>query len=132
MPTDLEHRLKYQANRVVLEKLRADPEPSLEWISTLAFYCAVHLIEALAFHGEKRNNADHVERSRYLTQSIHAVLHLNLNALRTASETARYQSSKMFQAHYRASSVEYMVTYHLKAIEDYVLNLLKDGSVQSS
>jgi len=131
MPTDSEHLLKYQANRVVLDKLRADPEHLLEWISIVAFYCAVHLIEALAYHDEKRNSADHTERSRYLTKSNHAVLHQNLNALRTASETARYQSCRMFQAHFRASSVEYLVTYHLKTIEDYVLNVWNGGTSQA-
>lgn len=131
MPSGAEHVEKYRANRVVLVKLRADPEPSLEWIAIVAFYCAVHLIEALAAE-EGEHHLNHDERFRYLSKSKHAVLHKNLKALSNASQDARYESQNRFQAFYRASTVDSLLTYHLKAIEDYVLNLLNDGPSQTS
>lgn len=91
MPSQQDHLLLADHNQQAIEYLlKADPGFP-DWITTVAFYKAVHLVEAVLAHDSGTHSGDHVRRSQYLkTNNRYKQLHLHYGPLKRASEIARY------------------------------------------
>lgn len=89
------------ANRTdaTLDDLLRDVPKNREWIAVLAFYKALHLVDAhMAYHNASRGG--HVYRSSYI-QSLPSSLHVykQYASLHTTSNIARYMSCTPSSGH---------------------------------
>ena len=124
MPSSIEHRAKYEANRQLLDSGNNGGTLSTLnpcWAATVAFYAALHLVDRLA----ARNNyhpVNHGDRLAYVS-SQHRPILAAYNALKTASEIGRYGTVNQFDKAYPGTTVQgILVDQRLVAIETYVHN----------
>ncbi len=69
MPTQREHRMKYQENRMVLDTLfDCRKNEHCNWITTISFYTALHIIE-YEFAKENIDCKTHSEREDKMRES---------------------------------------------------------------
>lgn len=69
MPTQREHRMKYQENRMVLDTLfDCTKKEHCNWITTISFYTALHIIE-YEFAKENIDCKTHSEREVKMRES---------------------------------------------------------------
>jgi hypothetical protein len=125
MPSSSEHRQKYEANRHLLDTgNNGAPLSTLDgcWAATVAFYAALHLMDRLA----ARNNyhpSNHADRLSFVS-SQHRPILTACNALKTASEIARYGTLNQFNRAYPVATVQnILIDQRLVAIETYVNNV---------
>ena len=94
MPTAQEHRKKYQDNKGLLNTLfDMNISAHRNWIVTMSFYMALHIIEA-KLHKEKGiHSRDHKERARFLDETglFSNKVRLKYKQLETNSKIARYE-----------------------------------------
>ncbi len=64
MPSTQEHLAIAGRNRTTLEYLLKDPAPHAEWIATVAFYTALHHVEAVFFNDTQSHGHNHENRER--------------------------------------------------------------------
>jgi len=90
MPSKEAHLAQAQRNQEVLDYLLADPAKCAEWIATVAFYEALHLVEALfAHHGVHSHN--HEDRDHRLkSDRRYRHIYKHYRPLWAASIVARY------------------------------------------
>ena len=124
MPDLSEHEDKYKDNRTFLSFQGCLTTVNKGWAAVVAFYSAVHLIEKLAA-AEGIDNYRHTgngSRELYLSRHPrHYLLLQDLDALRVASEYARYESIGAFTAAFPGTTVrDTLISKRLKRIEDYV------------
>jgi hypothetical protein len=92
MPSRESHLLIADRNQKLIEHLRKDIDRFSEWITTVAFYKALHLIEAV-FAGDPsiRHGRSHEHRDQCLKSRRHyAQLYKFYRPLWAASTVARY------------------------------------------
>ena len=88
MPSDLTHIALANRNQKTLDHLKDDVKKNAEWIVTVAFYKALHIVEAIFFHSEavpgtgRRHVQDHGERDFLLKSGVR---------FEEDSDTGRYQ-----------------------------------------
>lgn len=131
MPSDAEHLAKYRDNRAFLDGPPPLSARSPVWAATVAFYAAVHLVELLAAR-EGRHNAGHVgpnSRDLFLTgHPRHHVILADYNALRAASEVARYYTLHTFAASFPGNRVQtHLIDGCLAAVERHVSTFVPPG-----
>ena len=115
MATESDHLRQAQHNHEFLNAIEQARFP--DWAATVAFYTAVHLVQALLKrHGE--NCSSHNSRNRKLRQKFPAVWKL-YQPLYTYSRLARYWCMKV-----KATDIPYLVR-RLGKIEREVLATLK-------
>jgi hypothetical protein len=124
MPDVAEHDARYRDNRQFLAFQGCLTSVNNQWAAVVAFYSAVHLIEKLAAY-EGLDNYRHSgpgSRELYLSRHPrHYLLLRDLNALRVASEYARYDSLSAFDSAFPGTTVKsVLIDKSLKRIEDYV------------
>lgn len=66
-----EHLAKARHNERFLQELRLDTTDFLDWAVTVAFYSALHYIDALLAYNHGFDPKDHRERSTELTRHAH-------------------------------------------------------------
>jgi hypothetical protein len=125
MPSSAEHREKYLANRQFLNTgNNGTPLSTLDgcWAAVVAFYAALHLVDRLA----ARNNdhpSTHGDRLSFVA-SQHRLIYASYNALKTASEIARYGTLNQFNKAFPGTTVQVeLVDKRLVQIETYVNNI---------
>jgi hypothetical protein len=128
MPTDAEHRDKYQDNVSVLNAHGGLSGTSECWAAVVAFYAALHLVERLAAQTNTHHARHRGRGSRLLYLSGHPrhnQILADYMALQTASEIARYESLGAFRAAYLAGATQaQLINGCLNHIEQYVAQAL--------
>ena len=92
MATAAEHIAQANHNQDVLDRMLVDPSPFWDWIAIVAFYKAVHSVEAVIFENEKpphKHSASHKNRGALLKMK-YPDMWRNYWPLLKASKVARY------------------------------------------
>ncbi len=89
MPNETEHIQQANRNDAALKHLMGDVQSYSEWVTTVAFYKAVHVIEAMLFHLHGKNSHDHKSRLDTL-RACNKTLYREFRPLYVASMVARY------------------------------------------
>ncbi len=108
MPNENEHRKKYLENKSILEnELSISNCERYNWISTIAFYAVLHLVEErLARYG--MDSTSHAARGNMVNrQSDFRNIRVKYKALHTRSIVARY-SGKNITKEKAQESLQYM------------------------
>jgi hypothetical protein len=92
MPSEAAHRAMALRNQAVLDHLLHKPDDCPEWLAIVAFYKALHLVEALFARNPKiRHTHNHEDRERFLTsERRYANVYKHYHVLYIASRVARY------------------------------------------
>ena len=90
MPTEADHIALANKNQEALAYLIGDAERYPEWVTTVAFYKAVQLVEALFARRHGRSCHGHAKRLELLKQLGFKMIHRHYRALWGASSVARY------------------------------------------
>lgn len=91
MPTEKDHLALASHNQVAIDFLLTGGEDFPDWVTTVAFYKAVHLIEALIARDYGIHGIDHTQRGRILkNEHRYTNIYRHYNALKEASSVARY------------------------------------------
>ncbi len=78
-------------NADAIEHLRGANPALADWITTVAFYKAVHLVEAVFDHDKLGHSGDHKQRAAFLkSKNRYDTLFEHYRPLKSASEIARY------------------------------------------
>ncbi len=126
MPNKANHLSTAIENQRVACKL-LDGDPSLAWATTIAFYSALHLVEAL-FATEDRHFDSHPSRNQHLknTRNLQSIW-LHYKQLYDYSLKARYLTSEdasaeaLMQSYLGAANVrDRILNHHLRQIEKSV------------
>lgn len=108
MPSENEHRKKYQDNRDLLNnELSFDNSKRYNWILTVAFYSALHLVEArLASYGFHGRN--HTLRENMVYQYSDFInIRAKYKDLHTKSIVARYSGKNITEEKAR-TAIKYL------------------------
>jgi hypothetical protein len=91
MPTELDHIALANRNHTTLAALVKfdDIENHAEWITTIAFYKALHVVEAVFAHSFHEHGTGHEDRL-FRLKAVDENLHKHYRALWSASTIARY------------------------------------------
>lgn len=92
MPNEKQHRLQYQRNKETIIFLLSSPNPYYEWVVTVAFYTALHLVDLVI---TKKLGFDpihsHSDRDKYLEKlSCLKEIRQEYKSLQLDSKQARY------------------------------------------
>jgi hypothetical protein len=92
MPSQLAHLELAQHNQELIDHLMKDPHRFPDWVTTVAFYRALHLVEAVfAQDAAIKHGGDHGSRQRHLKSNRrYAAIYKAYHPLWTASIVARY------------------------------------------
>lgn len=117
MPSSAEHQEKYLENRAFLDANGGLAAAQPIWASVVAFYAALHLDERLAAR-QNIHHGNHALRTTYLSRHrLHRVIYPAFEALRNASEVARYGTANQFQRLVPTANVQaVLIDKHLVAI----------------
>lgn len=139
MPDELTHIYQANRNHGALEYLMNGADCYSEWVTTVAFYKAVHVVEAMLFHQYGINSHDHRKRLGTL-QSRNKELYKQFRPLHQASMVARYlcsanghhtQYAKFGDYLSAESVVQEMVHRRLARVEQIALNNLSECARQT-
>ena len=95
MATKEEHLIKYRTNKNILENvLDVKQGEHSDWITTVSFYAALHVIESV-FAKQRIDNRTHLEREKKIleTDLISRKVADKYQQLKTYSRIARYGPS---------------------------------------
>lgn len=129
MPAIEAHLKLANHNQTVLDLLLQTCDLNPDWVVTVAFYKAVHLVEALFKQIEDFDSCDHYERNAKLKKSYPKIWKL-YSSLWMASCVARYlecsdgTSCTTFSQYCPTSRVHNLISYNLANIESEVNNQL--------
>jgi hypothetical protein len=92
MPNETSHLSLANHNQDLLDKLVGEIDEFPDWVATVAFYKALHVVEAVfACENPARHGADHPSRERILKMdSKYAHIYRHYRVLYAASMVARY------------------------------------------
>ena len=90
MASEADHLALANANHEMLMHLLPDASQFSAWIVTVAFYKAVHVVEAAFAHHMRRHSTSHDNREKTLKTPAYANIWRNYSHLYTASRIARY------------------------------------------
>ena len=96
MPSELQHKEKYAENRKLLDnELNIENEKYYNWISTVAFYAAMHLIEGKLANDDIHNKT-HLDRGNVVERySYFRNIRTQYKTLHDRSIVARYGKSSV-------------------------------------
>jgi len=91
VPSRQDHLNLADHNQRVIDFLLTSPEPFPDWVTTVAFYKAVHLVEAVFESDGIGHSGDHKRRAALLkSERRYDMLSHHYRPLKNASEIARY------------------------------------------
>lgn len=90
MASELDHIALANKNHLVLELLLDQSPPHPEWSATLAFYKAVHVVEAVFANCDRTHSNGHDDRLKRLKSRKYNPIFLHFRPLYVASLIARY------------------------------------------
>ncbi len=125
MPTKNAHIILANRNQATIQHLLSDKDAHSEWITTIAFYKAVHMVEAV-FATDRVHSHNHENRDHHLkTQPKYAKIYKYFRPLWAASMIARYLYDPETKTGYTTFSkyltpdavVSEMLRYNLRQLE---------------
>ena len=132
MPSEEDHLKLATHNRETIEFLCTERDRFPDWITTVAFYTSLHLVDALLAHDSGSHGRDHRQRSRILKrENRYKAICKAHQMLYEASCVARYLSDgdgeyKTFEDYMTAEDVETIILKdRLPAVERSVAALLR-------
>ena len=96
MPDESSHLVLANHNQDLLDRLVAEVDRFPDWTATVAFYKALHVVEAaLACENPRRHGMDHSHRERILkSDNKYRNIYKHYRVLYTASMVARYMEDE--------------------------------------
>jgi hypothetical protein len=92
MASELEHITLANRNHDMLIHLLGHLDKYPEWVTTVAFYKAVHVVEALFANDLRQHSMSHTDREKRLKHPKFQAIFKNYKPLLDASRIARYLS----------------------------------------
>ena len=117
MATEKQHLAKARHNQRMLETV--DPQFP-DWIATVAFYAAVHLVEAGFIRQGGSNSNKHSERNRRLKQHFPGVWR-KFQPLWNLSKVARYDADQLISR----KTAQHIVSSSLPSLEKAIASHIK-------
>ena len=135
MPSELEHAEQAIHNIEALKYLLEKGE-FCDWSATVAFYTALHIVEAVFYidtsHSRDRHGQNHENRERILKATrSYSKIYEHYRQLQSASVIARYlrNDQVVFSEYMSAETVkEKLIKHHLKQLILSAGKFLSDGS----
>jgi hypothetical protein len=130
MPSELSHLGVANDNHTTLAFLLQDVDTHLPWIGTIAFYKALHIVEAALDTSFSTHLTDHTSRLRFLAKENRLKkVYEHYHPLYSMSQKARYLSngSSMTKFADHVTSKQMIDTYlkhHLHQVEQASLKLM--------
>jgi hypothetical protein len=132
VPDSTAHLAVARRNQLLIDRLLTDPAAHPEWLAVVAFYKALHVVEAVLFRTHPaRHGLDHPTRNQLLKARRYQHLYKNYRPLYTASLVARYLESSesgevgAFAEYMSAERVrDYLVNHCLRQVERSAENLI--------
>lgn len=94
MASPQKHKQKYESNKQILDKLLREKRKPNDWLVTIAFYSALHLVDKTIVEssGEAHKPMDHTDRDLKVTR-LTELKHIRTyyKALYMASRKSRYE-----------------------------------------
>jgi hypothetical protein len=137
MPNTASHLAVAGRNGDLIQHLTQTKDRHSEWLAVVAFYKALHLVDAMLFCDHPcKHGGDHTERARILkvTQKYQNI-YRNFRPLSAASCVARYLATdgreySAFAAYLSPDQVmAVLINHHLKQVEDRVTRILESRGV---
>lgn len=136
MATEADHIRLANKNHETLDYLLRAPEQHPEWITTVAFYKALQIVEAVFVHTDGRGCHSHRPRLEKLKRPKYAALHKHYRTLWNASSIARYLQDQGSNKSYSQFSdyltpeqvVNKMVRKRLRSIEQIAVSMISDNA----
>ncbi len=124
MPSESDHLALAVHNQETVDFLLTGGDRFPDWVVTVAFYKALHLVDAMLDRLEGRHGVDHRTRSAIL-RGNHRYLNVlkHYNALKEASVVARYLSDQRGPQSYKTFA-DYCPPHKVKS--EYVDGRLKE------
>lgn len=134
MPSIEAHAELARRNQAVIDLLLPLCDAHSEWVTTVAFYKAVHIAEAVFKHEDGSDSTDHWDRNQRLRLDYSETWKL-YSSLWMASKVARYlecgdpgtrnhQSFSTFSRHRTPSQVRNLVSHNLRKIEQWAEKII--------
>lgn len=118
VPDSNAHLTVARRNQLLIDRLLADLGAHPEWLAVVAFYKALHLIEAVLFRTHPvKHGRDHPHRNQLLKDRRYQHLYKHYRPLFAASLVARYLESE--EAGEVGAFAEYMPA---ERVRDYLVN----------
>jgi hypothetical protein len=136
MATETDHVRLANRNHATLGYLMQEADTHPEWVATVAFYKAVHVVEAVFAANLGQHSSTHKTRMEALKMARFREIHKHFRPLYSASRIARYledgathTSVSTFTSWMPANAVvEKLVRRRLRAVENACLDFLSDGA----
>jgi len=125
-------------NQATIDHLRTDAPKYSEWITTVAFYKALHIVEAVFFRNGGNHGTDHEDRARRLKEARYSHIWKHYRPLWAASTVARYLQDTIQRSGSFNSFAEYMpagdvdrliLNHYLHQVQQSARNFLSTKSV---
>lgn len=107
-----DHLQQWMSNRTLLEKI---PDEWPDWMATIAFYAAVHAVEAVFALDNVHSNGHDARNLRLKRVNKYSFLHLNFQPLFNAAFNARYHCKRGWLPVQNVKNI--LVPNHLYAVE---------------
>lgn len=125
MPTEKDHRALAAHNQEAIEHLLLAGDGFPDWVTTVAFYKALHVFEALLYRDYQLHGISHDQRSRILfKEPRYRQIARHYSVLKEASSIARYlcdtggrRSYKTFSDYLTMETVKSEILSRLKNLE---------------
>lgn len=129
MATEPQHLAVANRNQQTLKFLCSDVPTHGAWIASIAFYKALHVVEAVfANDPDIRDTHDHETRERRLkTTRKYQQINKHYEPLSRAATIARYMTVEAFESHIRPAAITgTLLGHHLRQLEKSAVGFLKD------
>lgn len=132
MPSETAHLALADRNHAVIEHLLQQPDECAEWVVTVTFYKALHLVEALFAHDGAGHGQSHERRDQLLKANRrYSHIYRHYRPLWAASVVARYLQDPQgkdycnFSDYLPVDKVKAEILHHrLRKIEQSVAKLI--------
>ncbi len=139
MPAEANHISLANKNHAVLLHLQKNVDDYPEWVTVVAFYKAVQIVEAVLVHKRGRSYPGHQQRLNALKSGGYQYLHRHYRALWGASSVARYLCDTTNRMPYSTFAdylspdqvVKIIIKKRLHGVECEAVGLLSDAGKTS-
>lgn len=112
-----EHLARAQSNLKFAQSFDLKTSPYIDWVPTLYFYAALHLVEALLLHKDRVTGGEHKERWILIKEKSYLRgIKDQYHTLKDRSEDARYRLIT-----FTSTSIQEKIIPLYEAIEKHIL-----------
>ena len=119
MPDALTHQRKAEHNRRAIAHLQSAGDEYLDWVVTVMFYTALHLVDQVLYHYTRANPRDHRQRHAAIASQVRlAPIYRDYREREWQSQRSRYECAPFTPAEVHALSAR------LDHIQQFVRSLV--------